>query len=336
MKSFDIATILSLPELPQYLEQVEAQLQKVLTPDDPMMRTALQRMLRSGGKRLRAALVMAAGGQRKSGSQLVAAGAAVELLHLGSLIHDDIIDDALVRRGAPAVNAKEGTACAILSGDYALALACKEATEVSAAAGSLMAATIMTLCEGEAKELADVHRPDRSLASLDVAMHGKTAALMATACQLGGMVGGYDKPIIVALGTFGQHFGMAFQHADDLLDFISTAALLGKPVGNDVQEGVYTLPVIVALQGKYGNEVRQLLARKSLADSLPELRALLQRAGAFEQSLQVIRSHVAEAHNALSALTDARHLALADLPNAYIEWAMNNLVAPEYRATLQL
>ena len=172
---------------------------------------------------------------------------AVELVHLGSLYHDDVIDEAETRRGVPSVNARWSNIVAILAGDYLLARASALAASLGAPVAALLAETIGELCRGQVLELQHLFDVDRTEEIYFSAIGGKTAALFATACRIGGMVAEVDGPTLDALTEFGHHLGVCFQIVDDVLDVTGSDASLGKPAGNDLIEGVYTLPVILAL-----------------------------------------------------------------------------------------
>src|SRR6185369_413584 len=181
----------------------------------------------------------AGGADAPATREVVTGGAAVELVHLGSLYHDDVIDEAETRRGVPSVNARWSNIVAILAGDYLLAQASSLAASLGADVAALLAATIGELCRGQVLELQHLFDADRSVAAYVDAISGKTAALFATACRVGGMVSAVDDPTLEALTTFGQHLGMCFQIVDDVLDVTASEDVLGKPAGNDILEGVY-------------------------------------------------------------------------------------------------
>ena len=187
-------------------------------------------------------------------------GAAVELVHVGSLYHDDVIDEAETRRGVPSVNARWSNIVAILAGDYLLAQASSLAASLGADVAGLLAATIGELCRGQVLELQHLFDVTRTEESYLSSIEGKTASLMATASRIGAMVSNVSADSLDALTQFGHHLGMCFQVVDDVLDVTRTEAELGKPTGNDVHEGVYTLPVIYAVARS--EELRSLLGRK--------------------------------------------------------------------------
>jgi heptaprenyl diphosphate synthase len=234
----------------------------------------------------------------------ITGGAAVELVHLGSLYHDDVIDEAETRRGVPSVNARWSNIVAILAGDYLLAQASALAASLGADVAALLAATIGELCRGQVLELQYLFDVDRSEDTYLSSIEGKTASLMATACRVGGMVSDVSADTLDALPQFGQHLGMCFQVVDDVLDVTKTEAELGKPVGNDVHEGVYTLPVIYALQSARDSELRDLLGRKLDRPGVERVIALVAQPEVVEASMAVARTHATKATEALEGATE--------------------------------
>jgi heptaprenyl diphosphate synthase len=233
---------------------------------------------------------------------VITGGSAVELVHLGSLYHDDVIDEAETRRGVPSVNARWSNIVAILAGDYLLAQASSLAASLGAEVAGLLASTIGELCRGQVLELQHLFDSDRTEESYLSAIEGKTASLMATACRIGAMVSDVSADSLDALTQFGHHLGMCFQVVDDVLDVTATEAELGKPTGNDVHEGVYTLPVIHALASS--DELRALLGRKL---EWPEVRHavdLIATSEVVDASMTVARTHASKASEALAGATE--------------------------------
>src|SRR5439155_646530 len=182
------------------------------------------------------------------------------------------IDEAATRRGVPSVNARWSNIVAILAGDFLLARASPLAASLGADVASLLAATIGELCRGQVLELQHLFDVDRSEEDYASAIEGKTAALFATSCRIGGMVSGVGDPTLDALTRFGRHLGMCFQIVDDVLDLSSTDDALGKHAGQDLLEGIYTLPVIYAL--RESKELRELLGGPLDPAPLESARAL--------------------------------------------------------------
>jgi heptaprenyl diphosphate synthase len=230
----------------------------------------------------------------------------VELVHLGSLYHDDVMDEARTRRNVDSVNARWGNLVAILAGDFLLARASEIAASLGTEVAGLLAATIGRLCEGQVLELSQAFDVDRTEDAYLSSIAGKTAALMATACRIGGLTTGAPRPAIEALTTYGQRLGMVFQIVDDILDVVATDQELGKPAGNDLVEGVYTLPVIRALaHDEAGQTLRRLLGGPLDAVAVDEVRALVRADGAVASALDVARRYAAEAALQLGHLTGA-------------------------------
>ena len=232
----------------------------------------------------------------------VTGAVACELVHLGSLYHDDVIDEAVTRRGVPSVNARWSNIVAILAGDFLLARASSLAASLGADVASLLAATIGELCRGQVLELQHLFDVDRSEEEYSSAIEGKTAALFATSCRIGGMVSGVSDPTLDALTRFGRHLGMCFQIVDDVLDLSSTDAALGKHAGQDLLEGIYTLPVIYML--RESGELRELLGGPLDPDQLDDARTialgtLSTGSTAVDVALGVARDHAVKAGDAL-------------------------------------
>ena len=279
------------------MERVETALRGSVLSSDPFLSDVAGHLVSAGGKRLRPALSLcsayAAKGIGPAAEDAITGGISVELVHLGSLYHDDVIDEAETRRGVPSVNARWSNIVAILAGDYLLARASSLAASLGADVAALLAATIGELCRGQVLELQHLFDADRSVDAYLSAISGKTASLFGTACRVGGMVSAVDDPTLEALTEFGHHLGMCFQIVDDVLDVTATDEELGKPAGNDILEGVYTLPVIHALAGSL--ELRDLLGRKIDRTQLETARTLVKAGDAVDRSIETARGHAADA-----------------------------------------
>ncbi len=287
------------------MERVEAALRASVRSSDPFLSDVAGHLVSAGGKRLRPALTLcsayAAKGVAPAADDAITGGISVELVHLGSLYHDDVIDEAETRRGVPSVNARWSNIVAILAGDYLLARASSLAASLGADVAALLAATIGELCRGQVLELQHLFDADRSVEAYISAISGKTASLFGTACRVGGMVSAVDDPTLEALTQFGHHLGMCFQIVDDVLDVTATDEELGKPAGNDILEGVYTLPVIHALAGS--DELRDLLGRKIDRSQLDAARQLVKAGDAVDRSIETARGHAADASAVLVSTT---------------------------------
>lgn len=294
-----------LPGLPDDLARVDAALRDAVQTPDPFLAEVATHLIGAGGKRLRPTLTIVSAYACTAAPTTDAAltgSVACELVHLGSLYHDDVIDEAETRRGVPSVNARWSNIVAILAGDFLLARASSLAASLGADVASLLAATIGELCRGQVLELQHLFDVDRSEEDYASAIEGKTAALFATSCRIGGMVSGVGDATLDALTRFGRHLGMCFQIVDDVLDLSSTDDALGKHAGQDLLEGIYTLPVIHVL--RESPELRDLLGGPLDAAQLDTARtlavgALSTGSTAVELALDVARDHAVKARDAL-------------------------------------
>jgi heptaprenyl diphosphate synthase len=239
---------------------VEARLDTLVTVEDlPFLETSSRYLLDAGGKRFRPMLVLLcglAGGGSVTDPALVDAGAIVELVHVSTLYHDDVMDDPPLRRGRPPAHRRWSATVSVLTGDFLLA----RASELSAALGvdvtRIMAQTIATLCQGQIREVqGTATAADHGIATVQptrehhlTTIGEKTASLIASSCRLGALLSGQDAQAIEGFTRFGWHLGMSFQLADDLLDLVGEATESGKEPGTDLRDGVLTLPVLLALE----------------------------------------------------------------------------------------
>ena len=241
----------ALAPLARDLERVEERLTGAVAVQEGFLSDVAGHLLGAGGKRLRPTVTLcaayAAKGIAPVHADAVTGAAIVELVHIGSLHHDDVIDEAETRRGVPSVNARWSNIVAILSGDFLLAQASVLAASLGAEVAGLVGRTIGELCRGEILELHQLYDTDRTVDAYRSSILGKTASLLATSARIGGMVSGVDEPTLDSLTRFGFHLGMCFQIVDDVLDLTASSEALGKPSGKDIHEGVYTLPVIHAV-----------------------------------------------------------------------------------------
>jgi heptaprenyl diphosphate synthase len=269
-------------------ERVEAALLAAVRTRDAYLTELASHLIVAGGKRLRPVMTMAAaqvGGKAKVSDDVIQGAIACELVHLGSLYHDDVMDESTMRRGVDTVNAKWGNLQAIVAGDFLLARASGIAASLGNEIAGLLARTIAELCEGQIEELQHTYSVARTVPSYLVSIEGKTASLFATSARIGALVAGHDADVVDALTNYGTAFGMVFQIVDDILDVIATDAELGKRAGHDMEEGVYTLPVLLTLaqQSSDSGELRGFLG-KPLSQTERERALVIVRAHAGIQS----------------------------------------------------
>ncbi len=300
--------LLALPHLADDLARVETELLHSVESANPFLTEVASHLIHAGGKRVRPGFTISAAAAafpdaRPAAPGVVSGGVAVELVHLGSLYHDDVMDDAMTRRTVESVNARWGNLKAILAGDYLLARASEIAAALGVEVAALLASTIARLCEGQVRELQDIYRIDRTEEDYFASIDGKTAALLATACRIGGIVSDLPREQIETLTTFGHAYGMAFQIVDDILDVVATDDQLGKPAGNDLVEGIYNLPVLRALETDVGTDLRHLLGEPLDDATRDKARDLVRLSGAIDSTLAEAHWYARQACDALSPLT---------------------------------
>jgi heptaprenyl diphosphate synthase len=311
------------------LALVEERLQGQVATEQPFVHEASRYLIDAGGKRFRPMLVLLCGmlgGAAATDPDLVSAGVIVELVHLSTLYHDDVIDGAAVRRGHQAAHVKWSNTVAILTGDFLLA----RASELSAALGvevtQIMARTIADLCQGQIREV------QGSLAAAD---HGavwvepdrahylkvigeKTASLIASSCRLGALLSGQQPGAIETLTSYGWRLGMSFQIADDLLDITSEDTASGKLPGTDLREGVRTLPVLLALQADGPDSALARFLADPTDENVDRALKLLRNHPALDLARDAARLQAAKAKLALALLTPPPTLAPALEALAYL------------------
>jgi heptaprenyl diphosphate synthase len=243
------------------LDQVESALEKAVRADYELLGEAASYVLAAGGKRFRPMLVLLSGHfGDPTDPRLVQGAVAIELTHVATLYHDDVMDEAEFRHGVPSVNSKWDNSVAILSGDFLFAKASELSADLGAEVTRLLARTIATVCDGQIRDVTMAGSLAQTEQGYMETIRRKTAALIATSCRLGGMLSEAPPDQVDLLERFGAVIGLGFQLSDDIMDVISTEEVLGKPPGQDLRQGVYTLPVIYALQdGAGGRELAALL-----------------------------------------------------------------------------
>jgi octaprenyl-diphosphate synthase len=291
------------------LDAVSRLLRDHLSADDAFIGQLVEHVLHTRGKLLRPALVclsaLACGGG--SDERLDVAG-AVELIHVASLIHDDVIDAAHLRRGQASVNAIWGNQVAVLLGDYLFSksfhmLALVKNLDLAAA----MAGATVRMSQAEIKQIKYGNTPHTDEAIYFDIIEGKTAQLFSAACRCGALTAGAPGPDAAALSEFGLEWGMAFQITDDALDLTATSEQVGKPIGSDIQTGKVTLPIIYALATASPTDRARLTelidgATGGQVAAAGEISAILGRCGAIDRALETARAHARSASASLGRI----------------------------------
>lgn len=307
-------TIPLLEPLTTDLEQVERKMREPMHPEYPQLTAVLQSLLDSGGKRLRPALALLAGRYYPTDSEkLVSLAASIEMLHTATLVHDDLIDGAMLRRGRTTVNARWNMGATVLTGDYVFARAAGLAAETgNVRVMSIFADTLMTICSGELWQIFDRHNLPRidgeeawkeALTRYDRRIHAKTASLFAAATEAASVLSGAPDEEVDALREYGWCLGTAFQIVDDILDFQGDQDVLGKPVGSDLREGIVTLPVLYFLRQHPEDEKVAKVVQDSGDEGLvQEIVSAIQESGAMAQAMDRARKFITRSQAALTAL----------------------------------
>ena len=296
-------------ELRARLNDVEATLEKSVRSDTDFVTEAASYLVAAGGKRFRPLLVLLAGHfGDPSDPRLVQGATAIEITHLATLYHDDVIDEAETRRGRPSVNSRWDNTVAILTGDFLFAKASEISSDLGTDVTRLLARTIAILSDGQICEVDGAGRLDQTEGAYMEIIRRKTATLIATSCRLGGMLSDAPQETVELLDDYGLALGMAFQLSDDIMDVTSTEEELRKEPGQDMREGVYTLPVLYALRdGEAGDELASLLAEGPPSGArLSSALDLVRRDGSLAQARGAVTAEVRRAKHLASGLPAGR------------------------------
>ena len=289
--------LLDLANMDLDRDRVEAAMLHAVRTRDAYLTQIASHLIVAGGKRLRPVMTIAAaqvGSSEQVSDNVILGGISCELVHLGSLYHDDVMDEGVTRRGVETVNAKWGNLQAILAGDFLLARASEIAAGLGNDIAGLLARTISQLCEGQIEELRFTYNTSRTVPSYLLSIEGKTASLYSTAARIGGLVAGHDDVVVDALTNYGTSFGMLFQIIDDILDLTATDEELGKPSGHDMEEGVYTLPVMLTLAngGSDADELRDMLGKPLSQQERTRALEIVRAGDGVHGAIETARSYV--------------------------------------------
>ncbi len=318
----DLQSIINIPRIWTALARVEDRLLEAATADDAYLTRIAQHLLVAGGKRFRPLLaLLAAEFGDYNDHRPVEAGVSVELIHVGSLYHDDVIDEADTRRGATSVNANWSNTVAILAGDFLMARASEvAATHLSQESVRLLATTYAELVEGQTRELQLDFDLDHGVAEYEKVIAGKTASLIRTSARLGAMAANAEDDVVDSLSDWAWEVGMVFQIADDALDLVADDETIGKPAGSDIREGKFTMPVLEALAGAEGSRVRRLLEsdRPYRDEVVSQVIEIVRSGGHVDTSLGEAGRRLELASKALAALPDGNPRQILETLGSYL------------------
>ncbi|WP_027140165.1 polyprenyl synthetase family protein [Pseudofrankia saprophytica] len=300
------------------LTDVERLLREAVRSEFTFVTEASRHLTDAGGKRFRPMVVLLAAHFADSAApEVIQAAAAIELTHLSTLYHDDVMDEAPLRRGAASANARWTNTVAILVGDYLFARASEITADLGPEATRILAQTIATLCEGQIRETVGPMPDDDPVEHYLRVVTGKTASLIAASGRLGAMMAGADPVTADIMATFGERIGVGFQLSDDIIDVASDSAASGKTPGTDLRAGVRTLPMLYALRGRDAgaDRLRELLADGFASDA------------ALGEAIEILRAHpgMDEARAQLSSWASSARDCLAPLPEGSAKAALESL-----------
>lgn len=295
-------------EIRDDLKIVEEELRAVVQAPDPLIAETATHLINAGGKRLRPAFCLfGAKFYNYNLKKVLPLAVALELIHMATLVHDDVVDSAVTRRGIPTVKAMWGNKISTHLGDYILG---KSLILISNYQNPIipgvLSDTSVKMSEGEILQISTTFDSSQTIKDYFYRINRKTALLIAASCQLGAVACGAPASIYRPLRRYGHNIGMAFQITDDILDLVADQRKLGKPIGSDLRQGILTLPVIYSLQ--HCSQLERLkeiiLKHEKSEDEVREAVELIVSCGGIEHANAVVLKYIEKAKEALSLLPD--------------------------------
>jgi heptaprenyl diphosphate synthase len=286
------------------INTIEKRLEETIQADSLLLKRASLHTLQAGGKRIRPVFVLLAGKfGRYDINVMKNVAVALELIHMASLVHDDVIDDADLRRGQPTVKAKWDNKTAMYTGDFIFALSLELMSDINKPlAHKILANTIVEVTVGEIQQIKDKYRFDQNLRDYLRRIKRKTALLISASCQLGAIAADVDESIHKKLYLFGYYVGMAFQITDDILDFTSSEEELGKPAGSDLLQGNITAPVLYAMENETIRHEIEKVHQNIEPAQIQRIITLIKESGAIEKSIALSDMYLDKALRVLEDL----------------------------------
>ncbi len=289
------------------MQRVEILMRSQAEDRHPDLEIVLNHLLSSGGKRIRPVVALLSGEMLNAEPEsLVTLAASIEMLHTATLVHDDLIDGAILRRGIATLNSQWSPAATVLTGDFIFARAAKLAAETnSVAVIRLFAETLTTIVNGELTQLFSSRRV-ANREDYDRRIHAKTASLFELATASGALLSPASEDMVEKLRCFGNAIGMAFQIVDDILDFTGEQSSVGKPVASDLRQGLITLPALFYHEAHPDDpDMARLLSENYLSEELIiRLVEAIRQSGAIQQSLEVAQGYITQSRKWLEFMPD--------------------------------
>ncbi|OZM57274.1 heptaprenyl diphosphate synthase component II [Lottiidibacillus patelloidae] len=288
------------------IQKIENSLEQSVYSSNPILTEASVHLLKAGGKRIRPVFVLLAGKYGTySMNRLLSVAVPLELIHMASLVHDDVIDDADLRRGSKTIKAKYDNKVAMYCGDYIFARALEQIIKIEdKEAHEVLSKGIVQMCLGEIEQIRDHNDVNVSLKTYLRRIKRKTSLLIAISCKLGAIATGAPRKVYQGLYRYGYYVGMAFQISDDILDFTGTEEQLGKPAGGDLRQGNITLPAIYALENNehFRDLMNDIKLGNRSTDAYNEAIDLVKSSGGIDYARQMSETYLQKAYNELDKL----------------------------------
>lgn len=295
-------------EISNDLKKVEKELEKILKVSDPVLSQTCVYLLQAGGKRMRPGFTLLSGKFFEyKFEKLLPIAMAIELIHMATLVHDDVVDSSLTRRGRPTLAASWGNTVSIATGDYLFAKALELIVKIdNPKVSRILADVSIEMCQGEIQQIKCSYDINQTTKEYYYRIRRKTALLLGLSCKLGAIMSNANSRQVWLMSTYGQCLGIAFQIVDDILDITANPKVLGKPVGGDVRQGIITLPMIYALQDSPdSNRLKMLLSKKVKSeDETQEAVELIKGSGGIDKSRKVVTLYIDKAIKHLQELPD--------------------------------
>lgn len=293
------------------LEYIESSLHDSIQADHPILRKASTELLQAGGKRIRPVFVVLSGQLGVFDIEKIKnVAVSLELIHMATLVHDDVIDEAELRRGKPTIKYNYGNRVAMYTGDYILARALEEISQIQEPkVHRILSKSIVEVCIGEIEQMKDKFNWNQGLRDYLRRIKRKTALLIATSCHLGAVVGNLSDRDAKKMYQYGYNIGMSYQIIDDILDFTSNSKQLGKPAGNDLLQGNITLPVLFAMQDEqFATYLRETFQRPEnvTREDMSDIIHRLHDNRAIERSYELSNIYLQRALNTLEELPNGK------------------------------